>query len=225
MRISILALSAAAGLFGAAAHATTITGADLATCAGTAGPCSPATGVTLSSTGGTITSNNVGGVVGIGISGAPTTGEIDSPEQLTIDFASAVTLNSFRVGAFFNGPEFGDFNERGQVTINNGVATYTFDVLGDSTATISSGLGTVVNCGLSVAGGAGCYDFTGNPLGNTLITRLVFTAINNTPGFNSDYTLAGLSFTPAAVPVPGALGLMALGLGGIAGFGRRRKTA
>ncbi|MBY0420884.1 MAG: hypothetical protein K2Q06_01180, partial [Parvularculaceae bacterium] len=111
MRIVAAVAALAAVNFGAAAHAAVITGAQLsASCAGVSS-CSPATGVTVTSSPGAMAGGNVGGVAGIGIAGV-NGNEIDAGELLTINFASAVTVDSFRLSAFFNGDEFGDENER-----------------------------------------------------------------------------------------------------------------
>ena len=217
---------------GASAGAVTITGAQIATACDGVSSCAPAAGVSISSSPGAMTANELVGVRGVGIAGL-TAGEIDAGEFLTIEFSAPVLLNSFRLGAFFNGSEFNDQNERGFVRVlysDNSAQLFQLDVTGENTATIDGGFGAVVtNCGATTDSGAGCFDFGGNPLSNKLISRLVFTAADKpstgpTGSNNSDYFFAGFSYSIPEVPIPGAVPLMATGLVAFAAWRRKARA-
>ncbi len=224
-RLFALCIAAVLGS-ASAASAATITGAQLAAACNNVAMCNVA-GVNFSGAPGQLVANSVAGLQGIGVSGA-TPAEIDNPESVTVTFAAPVFLNAFTVGAFFNGPEFGDNNERGFVTAffqGGGSQVFTFDVIGENAAVIDGGFGAIVtNCGATTDSGSGCFRFSNNPLSSSLITSLVFTAANiPTASNNSDYILAGLEFSE--VPVPGAIALMLTGLAGLGAAKRRNRKA
>jgi hypothetical protein len=225
----IAALFVSAG----AASAATITGAQLASACNSVTNCNPVAGVTVSAANGQLVSNTVGGVQGIGNSGA-TPGEIDTGETVTVQFASPVILNSFTLAAFFNGDEFGDNNERGFVTAFYADGTqqqFQFDVTGEDTAAINGGFGAIVtNCGATTSSGAGCFLFANNPLSSKLITKLAFTAANKPTSAggqdnNSDYIISGLQYSLSQVPIPGALAFLLTGLAGLGAAQRRNRKA
>lgn len=183
-------------------------------------------GATVTGTGGLLQSKTVAGQQGLGVAGK-TNGEIDFGEWLTVTFDKNVYVDSFKVSAFFNGPEFGDHNEEGLVRLTLGdgsMLDFTIKVVGENMATISSGLGAVTNCGATTSSGSGCFLYSGRPLGDLVIASIAFSAKNlpTKKGNNSDYSLAGLDYSE--VPVPGAALLLLTGLGA-AGFARKRRAA
>jgi hypothetical protein len=154
-----------------------------------------------------------------------TPGEINFGESIAAVFDVASILESFRIVFFYNGDEFGDVNEVGnlQVTFADlSVVDYTINVTGENTATISSGLGAIVNCGATVLFGSGCFDFIGS-FGDALIQSIVFSAPDlPTDINNSDYALGEFVFS-TVIPAPGALLLLLTGIGGLTFASRSRK--
>jgi hypothetical protein len=202
-----------------AAEAATI---DFATagCAGTiCGPFDYGNGVLeLTATGGNFQYKTLNGATGLGISGR-TGGEIDPNEAIIGTFSSLVLLDSFRVLFLYNGPEFGDPNEKARVSINDGALSGTLTVNGENNAVWSRAGATVSNCGATTEAGIGCFLVT-NPFGSAAVSNVKFTAVNTpTASNNSDYSLHQLSAT--SVPEPAAVFL--LGLGAFA-LGRRLRT-
>lgn len=231
-RLFIGCLAAAATTFGAASAAT-LTGAQLASACNNVANCNPTAGVSLAGAPGQLVANTVGGLQGIGVSGS-TPGELDFGETITVQFATAVVLNSFTLGAFFNGDEFGDNNERGFLTafyLDGTQQQFEMNVTGENTATINGGFGAVVtNCGATTADGSGCFKFANNPLSSKLITQLVFTAANKPTqaggqSNNSDYILSGLEYSLSQVPVPGAIAFLLTGLAGLGAAQRKNRKA
>lgn len=208
---------------GNAASAAAITTADLVACSGLASCMVP--GATVSGSPGLLQSKTVAGQPGLGVAGK-TGGEIDYGEWLTVTFDRNVFIDAFKVSAFFNGSEFGDYNEEGVVRLTLGdgsILNYTIKVVGENMATISSGLGLVTNCGATTSSGSGCFLYSGRPLGDLLVASIAFSAKNlpTKAGNNSDYSLAGIDYTE--VPAPGAALLLLTGLA--AARLRRKKRA
>ncbi|MDZ7638273.1 MAG: PEP-CTERM sorting domain-containing protein [Bryobacterales bacterium] len=185
-----------------------------------------------------------GNLYGLGVNGQGNTpGEIDSlngGESITFDFGPAgAGVEEFGVMVFYNGPEFGDPGEKGQVEVTflaGGTAVYFFqaDADGDPnnnsdgvTNTVTSNLlGSYTVVSPFTENNAGAVQFTGNPFGGALIRSLKFTAIPVTGGTNnnSDYAISNLTFTGGAteeIPEPGTYAMMGLGLLAV-GFLKRR---
>lgn len=216
-----------------AASAATITGAQLAAACNNVASCSPVAGVAVSGAPGVLVANTIAGLQGLGVTGA-TQGEVDFGETITVLFSAPVVLNSFTLGAFFNGAEFADQNERGFVTAFYADGTsqqFQADVTGENAATINGGFGAIVtNCGATTNSGSGCFTFGNNPLSGRLISSIVFTAANQPSQVgnqtnNSDFILSGLEFSLSQVPVPGAIAFMLTGLAGLGAAHRKTRKA
>ncbi len=187
------------------------------------------TGLTLQANGANVLDGkSYAGQFGLGVLSDldDTPGEINFGESIEAVFDFNAILNSFRVVFFYNGDEFGDNNEVGNIQVtfaDMSVLNYTINAVGENMATISSGLGSVVNCGATTAAGSGCFDFIGS-FGDALISSIVFSAPDlPTASNNSDYSLARFEFT--AIPAPGAFLLLLTGIGGLSFASRGRKQA
>ena len=225
-KIAAAACAAFGGfLLAAPASAAVVTEADLVTCEGLA-VCNVG-GSTITPTGGLLQGKFVAGQFGLGVSGG-TFGEIDINQMMQVVFNADVVMNAIKIVFFYNGPEFGDPNEKGRIDVelsSGGTQSYFIEVVGENTATITGpgAGGLVTSCGDTTDAGSGCFIFGGDPLGAAVIKSVTLTALN-VPGFsnNSDFSLAGFEVT--AIPLPGAALLLLSGVAGL-GFASRRKKA
>ncbi len=162
------------------------------------------------------------GVKGVSLSGG--SGEIDYLEEIRIAFKTPEIIEAFKIVFLYNGPEFGDFIEEGQILVGYADGTFgqfTFGADGENQASISSGLGDVTNCGRTTASGSGCFLFSGRPLGDRLILSLAFAGVlDDSLRTISDFAIA--SINDATIPVPGAGILLLTGLGAAGAATRRR---
>lgn len=186
----------------------------------------------------------VDGYTGVGVQGGASGNEIDIGQSINASFTNALTnkdagifITGFRLGALFDGPEFGDVNEKARITatyFDNSVHSFTFTAVGekkgvwsalspaDSFMALSTSYKNVSEAEL---GEGGVWDIT-NPFGNNRIKGLSFTALTGACGVissrcgcnnQSDYTLISIS----AVPEPETYAMMLVGLG-LMGFAARR---
>jgi PEP-CTERM motif len=211
-----------AALFASAmAHATTYTAAQIK--AGTT------PGATFSATGGSLVLKSQYGVQGIGVSGGRTSDEIDIGESVKVSFAKAVDIKSFSLAYLYDGPEFGDVQEKAQVTVSFADLTtksYSLTAL-YSNSYSWTGLGTVTNPYPNIDTKGGLWTVT-NPFGNAAVTGLAFTALQGICGKGlscnnqSDFGLSSVITAP--VPEPETYAMMFAGLGVIGLVSRRRKS-
>ncbi len=219
-----VALFGASLCFNASANATVVDESDLAGCDWMAS-CA-VDGAQLSGVGGLLDGKTVAGQFGLGISGR-TGGEIDPGESLLVEFDKDVLVEAFRLVFLFNGPEFGDPNEQGNLKVtlaDDTIVNFAINAVGEDMATIDSGFGTVTNCGGTQRGDSGCFDFTDMPLGDQAIASIAFNAVSVVDmGNDSDFALA--SFDVSEVPLPLSGWLMMSGIGGLAAARRKRRNA
>lgn len=230
MQFSKLAAALTLALAGAAAHADTslLDSSMYPTLVGTNG--STIGGVSFASAAGNFVQKSQGGISGLGVTGGRTNDEIDIGETVTMSWAAGLKITSFSVGLLFNGPEYADWAEVGQVTAWNGQQQVGLGLLkvhatDNATATFTgTGFGSVTNLATAVDGGGGGWKVD-NPFGDTLVTRLQFTALasdvcgQRSCTNQSDYVLSSVT----AVPEPGTYAMLLAGLGALGFVARRRK--
>jgi hypothetical protein len=138
----------------------------------------------------TFKTKTMGTYTGVGISGTPTTDEIDIGEFLTgTSVNNLFSVFSLQLGVLFDGPEFNDVNEVAQVTATrrNGTSiVHTLRATGTTTAIWSgttSTSGAVSNKSPADNLGGGAVWEIMNPFGNINdFTKISFTALRGTCG-------------------------------------------
>lgn len=173
------------------------------------------------------TTDNGGLFSGQGISGRGIGGEIGIGETLVMNLAASATIKSFSLGLLYDGPEFGDVNEKAQITFFNGASSlgaWTFTAL-DMASGAWTGLGTVSNVSpAKQPGGSGVWTVSGLNLAN--VTKIEFTALQGLCGTaggacnnQSDFLVTNVT----AVPEPGTYALLVAGLATVGFVARRRR--
>ena len=151
----------------------------------------------------------IDGWTGLGIEGGPSGNEVDLGQFLQVSFLSPEVVNSLSLAFLYDGPEYGDPNEKALITIN-GTTTYTLQATGEFSA-IWSGPGSVQN--LSGANGVnGAVWKLTNPFGNNLVNSIKFESISVPGGVGNDTDYSLQSFG-TSVPTPDSgstLGLLSL---------------
>ncbi|MFZ2651077.1 MAG: PEP-CTERM sorting domain-containing protein [Burkholderiaceae bacterium] len=227
-----LAVAAAVTLFAASAAADTVVlDATNSTFDSLIGATSgTVNGVSFVAAGGTGTFSrgaSIGGYTGFGVSGGIMQNEIDIGETITVSLGSLHTIRSFDVAFLFNGPEFGDVNERVTVTAFNSVnstsQTATLTATGDNSAFWTFNSQTIVSLSLAADGSAGAWRVS-DPFGSFQYDSLVFGAASGvcrtTTGCSgSDYALMAVTVAPE----PQVFALMLAGLGAVGFLARRRR--
>jgi hypothetical protein len=188
-------------------------------------------GGTLTSTGGSFTKSTTSGVnpnAMIGVSGGYIGTEVDVfGETLKLTFGTTgAIVTEITIGMIFLSSAGGDdFNEAVQFQTNGGTncaSGGTFCILSASGVYRGSTLG-VTNISPATAGNGGTFRVS-NPFGTELISSidLIPWSIGAAGPRNSDFGLVSVTYTTTAIPEPGTLGLVGVGLLGLAFAGRKR---
>jgi len=136
-------------------------------------------------------------------------------------------VNEITLGLMYVAGATGDiFSEAAQLQTNGGTScasgTVAACILSASGVWRGSTLGvTTVSPG--TAGSGGIFKIA-NPFGSELITSIDFIpwAIAGSGASNSDFALVNVTYTTTAIPEPGTVSLVGLGLLGLAFAGKRR---
>ena len=173
-----------------------------------------------------------GGYQGVGVEGA-TAGEIDRTEKITGVLNQAYGISQFTLGLLFDGPEYGDVNEKAQVTVDfaddnsSALFSYTLTSTSATTADWSGFAGVVQNLSPATLSLGGAWSVL-NPFGNRKINSISFTALNGVCGSaggycnnQSDFTLVSVT----AVPEVETYAMMLAGLGLMGTIARRRNKS
>ena len=231
-----LAAVAATSLLAAQASATVILANDIAS--------GFSNGITFTADdgmgGGAFETKTIAGVTGVGVAGI-TAGEIDIGQSITASYEDiGFRLSSFTLAFLYDGPEFGDVQEKAKFTATflDGSTTsyailtnlYTAEENTDFYLSIDGGPDVSASYVLSAdyaTNTTAARVTIGNLFGNDLLSSLKFEAI---PGVcavgacnnDSDYSIERLV---VKVPEPGTLALLGLGVAGLWAGRRRTKSA
>ena len=189
-------------------------------------------GSTLVSLGGSFTTTSTTGILPstlIGVSGGAVADEIDiSGEKITLSFGSTgAVVNQITLGLLFLKGVAGDvINEAAQLQTNGGTACASgnaFCILSATGVWRGALLPASATLSPATAGNGGIFKIT-NPFGTELINSIDFMpwAISGAGATNSDFGLVSVTYTTTAVPEPGTLALVGLGMLGLAVAGGRR---
>jgi len=227
LKTVLLALSLSIGAV--SAHADTVYGSNFGT-GSTYSTSLAGTGTTFSAHSGssasTFTTKSQGGYTGAGVAGGGTL-EINIGESIDGSFAKPLSITNFTLGLLFDGPEYGDVNEKAKITAtyaDNSVHSFTFTATG-KTSGVWTGAGSFINLS-SATLGAGAVWSISDPFGDALVKSLSFTAIPGTCAAGnkcysqSDFTLISVS----AVPENETYAMMLAGLGLMGFIAKRRKV-
>ena len=214
----------------------------------TTGSCTTADGFTLSANVGSLQSQIVNGVTGVGItsgSNDPVLAEINTGEELNLILPRTGVLQSLGLSFLYRPGVFSDRVYEVAAAVSDTNLTGTLRITSPTTAFWNvPGLGILDQVVNAVSGsnpdGGGWYDIA-NPFGNSSLSSLVLKPLpgsttdnpyNPTNEWlnsfqNSDFSLVSAevksSSVPESVPEPGTLTGLAL-VGGLLAAFRRRKT-
>jgi hypothetical protein len=195
--------------------------------AGSDGLTAPA-GVSFTATGGNLALKTVAGVVGLGVSGGASGGEIDLGQSLTVSFTSAPQyVGALTLAFLYNGPEFGDRREI--AAVNVGGTEYRLQAITATTATWTGfgGDSSVVNLRPASLGSAAVWRIQ-NPFGDMMVSSFDLYPLSSNPqGNESDFSLQAFRTKdgPRGVPDAGStIALLGLTVGGLVGAKRRLRV-
>lgn len=177
---------------------------------------------------GNFTTKSQAGYEGAGVLGnGSISKEIDIGESINGYFSTGITISNFTLGLLFDGPEYGDVNEKALISVeyaDGSTGSFTFTSTGINTATWT-GSGSFVNLSSSSLDSGAVWSIS-NPFGDKLVSYIGFSAVKGVCGSaggtcdnQTDYTLISVS----AVPEPETYAMMLAGLGLMGFTARRRK--
>jgi hypothetical protein len=188
-------------------------------------------GATMTTTGGNFTKATSPGAnptAYIGVSGGVVANEVDASQKLTIGFTdTGAVISEITLAMMFLSGEAGDLNsEAARLTALGGTSCAPggiFCLLSANGVFRGSTL-NVENLSPATGGNGGIFKIT-NPFGSDLISQLTFSPwifASGSGSANSDFGLVSITYTTTAIPEPGSLALVGLGVIGLALAGRQR---
>jgi len=148
--------------------------------------------------------------------------EIRLNQSLTVTFATPQVFDYLTLGMLFDGPEYGDNQERAGAYANGSNLPFVLTALGSQAAEWSFSGATVLNLSPSTDQASGVWKVT-NPFGNLAITSLRLSPLlANTPNSSeSDFGLVG--FSSRSVPdLASSAALLAMALALLISVKRRQ---
>ena len=187
---------------------------------------------TFTATGGSFDYKTIAGYTGVGVSGK-TTGEIDIGESIVGVFTGAVYVPYISLAFLFDGPEFGEVQEKASISVvlkSGETVAYTLTALFQADYEWTGASKIVENMSLPTRTKAGVWEIE-DPFDGMEVTQITFTALRGECGRGvcdnqSDFAFESLGIQQLAeIPEPGTMALLLSGVAMLGAVARRRMAS